>query len=167
MTRGLVIGKFYPPHLGHKFLIDTALAQVDHLDVIVSARPEQTISGELRAQWLREMHPSAHVRVIDDPGRDDDSEFWAQYSLRILGRAPDVVFTSEDYGETYARFLGCRHVMVDRERTRVPISASAIRSAPYAPLGTSRALRPCAFCQARQRGWGGVHRDHDSCPRSR
>lgn len=140
MTRGLVIGKFYPPHLGHKFLIDTALAQVDHLDVIVSARPEQTISGELRAQWLREMHPSAHVRVIDDPGRDDDSEFWAQYSLRILGRAPDVVFTSEDYGETYARFLGCRHVMVDRERTRVPISASAIRSAP---LRHWEHLEPC------------------------
>ncbi|HKT89222.1 MAG TPA: AAA family ATPase [Candidatus Sulfotelmatobacter sp.] len=140
MIRGLVIGKFYPPHRGHKFLIETALAQVDHLDVLICARSDQTISGELRAQWLREIHPRAFVRAIDDPGRDDDSEFWASYTKRLLGRAPDVVFTSEDYGEAYARFLGCRHVMVDRERSHVPVSGRAIRSAP---LDHWEYLEPC------------------------
>jgi HTH-type transcriptional repressor of NAD biosynthesis genes len=140
VTRGLVIGKFYPPHRGHKSLIDTALAQVDHLDVLVCVRPEQTIPGALRVQWLREMHRSACVRAIDDPGKDDDSEFWARYTVQILGSAPDVVFTSEDYGETYARFLGCRHVMVDRERTHVPISARTIRAAP---LRHWEYLEPC------------------------
>ncbi len=140
MTRGLVIGKFYPPHRGHKFLIDTALAQVDHLDVLICARPEQTIPGKLRAQWLRETHPSANVRAIEDPGKDDDSEFWAQYTVRFLGRAPDVVFTSEAYGETFGRFLGCRHVMVDRERVHVAISARAIRAAP---LRHWEYLEPC------------------------
>jgi HTH-type transcriptional repressor of NAD biosynthesis genes len=140
VTRGLVIGKFYPPHRGHKLLIDTALAQVDHLDVLICVRPEQTIPGELRAQWLREMHPSACVRAIDDPGKDDDSEFWAKYTVRILGSAPDIVFTSEDYGETFARFLGCRHVMVDRGRARVTISARAIRAAP---LRHWEYLEPC------------------------
>ena len=140
MTRGLVIGKFYPPHRGHKFLIDTALAVVDHLDVLICVRPEQTISGELRVQWLREMHPSACVWAVDDPGEDDNSEFWAKYTVQILGSAPDVVFTSEDYGETYARFLGCRHVMVDRERTRVTVSARAIRAAP---LRHWEYLEPC------------------------
>lgn len=140
MTRGLVIGKFYPPHRGHKFLIDTALSQVDHLDVLICARPDQTIPGELRAQWLREMHPAACVRAIDDPGEDDDSEFWAEYTVRILGNAPDVVFTSEDYGEAFARFLGCRHVLVDRERTHVPVSARAIRAAP---LRHWEYLEPC------------------------
>lgn len=59
MTCGLVIGKFYPPHRAHKFLIDAALVQVDHLDVLICVRPEQTIPRQLRAQWLREMHPSA------------------------------------------------------------------------------------------------------------
>jgi NadR type nicotinamide-nucleotide adenylyltransferase len=130
VTRGLVIGKFYPPHRGHKFLLDTALAQVDYLDVLICARPEHTISGELRRQWLEEMHPTACVRAIDDPGEGDNSKFWAEYTVQILGYVPDIVFTSEDYGETYARFLGCRHVMVDRERTQVPVSASAIRLAP-------------------------------------
>ena len=130
MTRGVVIGKFYPPHRGHKFLIETALAQVNHLDVLVCARPEQTISGELRRQWLQEIHPAACVRVIDDPGEDDNSKFWAEYTVEILGRAPDVVFSSENYGVDYARFLGCQHVMVDRERKHMPVSASAIRSSP-------------------------------------
>lgn len=140
MTRGLVIGKFYPPHRGHKFLIDTALGQVDHLDVLICARPEQTIPAELRARWLREIHPQTRVRAIDDPGEDDNSEFWARYTVQILGSAPDVVFTSEDYGEAYARFLGCRHIMVDRERTHVPVSARAIRSAP---LRHWEYLEPC------------------------
>jgi HTH-type transcriptional regulator, transcriptional repressor of NAD biosynthesis genes len=140
MTRGLVIGKFYPPHRGHKFLIDSALSQVAHLDVLVCARPEQTIPGELRAQWLQEMHPAARVRAIDDPGEDDNSEFWAQYTMQILGRALDVVFTSEDYGDAFARFLGCSHVMVDRERTHVPVSARAIRAAP---LRHWEYLEPC------------------------
>lgn len=140
MTRGLVIGKFYPPHRGHKFLIDTALAEVDHLDVLICVRPEQTISGELRARWLREMHPSAFVRAIDDPGEDDNSEFWARYTVQILGTAPDVVFTSEDYGEAYARFLGCRHMMVDRNRTHMAVSARAIRAAPLRHWGY---LEPC------------------------
>lgn len=140
MTRGLVIGKFYPPHRGHKFLIETALAQVDHLDLLVCTRAEQTIPGELRAEWLREIHPQAIVRAIDDPGHDDDSHFWAEYTVRFLGRAPDLVFTSEDYGEAYARFLGCRHVMVDRERVHVPVSARAIRSAP---LDCWDFLEPC------------------------
>ncbi len=35
MTRGLVIGKFYPPHRGHKFLIETARSQVDSLVVLI------------------------------------------------------------------------------------------------------------------------------------
>ena len=140
MTLGLVIGKFYPPHRGHKFLIDIALGRVDHLDVLVCSRPEQTIPGELRARWLQEIHPSAFVQAIDDPGEDDNSQFWAEYTVRILGRAPDVVFTSEEYGEAFARFLGCRHVMVDRERTHVPVSARAIRSAP---LRHWEYLEPC------------------------
>jgi HTH-type transcriptional repressor of NAD biosynthesis genes len=140
VTRGLVIGKFNPPHRGHKFLIDTALAQVDHLDVLICVRPEQAISGALRERWLREMHPSACVRAIDDPGQDDNSEFWAKYTVQILGSAPDVVFTSEDYGEPYARFLGCRHRMVDRERTHVPVSARAIGAAP---LRHWEYLEPC------------------------
>lgn len=140
MTRGLVIGKFLPPHRGHKFLIETALAQVDHLDVLICARADHPVPGELRRSWMAEIHPAAHIRAIDDPGEDDNSRFWAEYTLRLLGYAPDIVFSSEDYGEAYARYMGCRHVMVDRVRVHVPISGSAIRRHP---LRNWDFLEPC------------------------
>ena len=37
MTTGVVVGKFRPPHRGHKLLIDTAAASVDRLFVLSSA----------------------------------------------------------------------------------------------------------------------------------
>jgi HTH-type transcriptional repressor of NAD biosynthesis genes len=131
MRRGLVIGKFYPPHRGHKYLIERALSHVDHLDVLVCTRADQSIDGELRRRWLQEIHPAAHVITVEDIGEDDNSEIWAAYTIRILGQSPDVVFTSESYGESYARFLGCEHVEVDRDRQEVPISATQIRAAPF------------------------------------
>lgn len=140
MTRGLVIGKFYPPHRGHKFLIDFALARVDHLDVIVCARPDQTIPGSIRASWLRTIHPKANVIEIADPGHDDDSQFWADHTRKILGYEPDVVFTSEQYGDIYARLLGSTHISVDVERRYAPVSGTQIRLNPIAHLGF---LEPC------------------------
>lgn len=129
---GVVIGKFYPPHRGHKYLIDTAASQVEHLTVIVCGKPEQLLSGELRAAWLREIHPGMTVLAIDDYYPDDDSRLWAELTLGWLGSRPDVVFTSEGYGERYAHFLGCRHVAVDPARLAVPCSGTAVRADPLA-----------------------------------
>ena len=61
---GLVIGKFYPPHRGHKLLIDEAVAQSERAVVIVCGKPTDAIPGELRGQWLQEIHPAADVMVI-------------------------------------------------------------------------------------------------------
>ena len=140
MIRGLVVGKFYPPHRGHKLLIDTAKSQVDHLDVMLCVRPEQSIPGSLRAAWLREIHPEATVIEVDDFGDDDNSERWAAFTKKTLGYVPDLVFTSEAYGDTYARLLGARHVLVDQERLRFPISATRIREDP---LSAWEHLEPC------------------------
>lgn len=129
---GVVIGKFYPPHRGHKYLIDSAAARVDRLTVIVCGKPEQLLGGELRAAWLRAIHPGVRVLAIDDGYPDDDSRLWAELTIGWLGGAPDVVFTSEAYGDTYARHLGCRHVEVDRARRAVPCSGTAIRADPLA-----------------------------------
>jgi len=127
---GLVIGKFYPPHRGHHFLIRTAQSQVDRLTILVCRHDSQEISADLRAAWLREVHPEVHVQVIDDIVPDDDSHGWAEYTKQILGRSPDIVFTSEAYGDLYAHYLGCRHVQVDRARIHIPCSGTAIRADP-------------------------------------
>lgn len=140
-THGLVIGKFYPPHRGHKYLIDTALARCEQVTVIVCWKEGQTISGIERAQWIQTIHPTVHVKLLDDNRlTDDDSKGWAENTLTILGFTPDAVFTSEAYGDAYASYMGCIHVLVDKERTHVPISATMVRSNPvkYAPF-----LEPC------------------------
>ena len=128
---GLVIGKFYPPHLGHQFLIETAIRQSERVVVIVCAKPADTIPGDIRGRWLEEIHPTARVMVIDDRYDENDSRVWARNTVEWLGCAPDAVFTSEDYGEPYARLMGARHVSVDRNRTLVPVSGTAVRHDPY------------------------------------
>lgn len=147
MARGLVIGKFYPPHRGHKYLIDVASAQVDKLDVVLCVRPDQRIPGALRAAWLREIHPAANVVEAADLCDDDNSRRWADYTKQLLGHATDVVFSSEDYGDAFADFLGAKHVKVDRVRAVVPISGSEIRKDPFAHW---QYLEPCVcawFCK--------------------
>lgn len=129
---GLVIGKFYPPHRGHKLLIDTALQQSERVVVIVCERPTDAIPGALRKGWLQEIHPAVEVMLIDDRYDENDSRVWAENTLRWLGRAPDAVFTSEDYGDRYAALMGSKHVQVDRQRARVAISGTAIRRDPFA-----------------------------------
>jgi HTH-type transcriptional repressor of NAD biosynthesis genes len=137
---GVIVGKFYPPHRGHKYLINTASSQVNHLTVIVADKRGQTIPGELRAQWLHEIHPDVTVMVIDDVYPESNSKIWAENTIRWLGSAPDVVFTSEDYGHTYAKELGAKHVQVDKERVHVPICATKIRENPIKYLDF---LEPC------------------------
>jgi NadR type nicotinamide-nucleotide adenylyltransferase len=140
-NKGLIIGKFYPPHRGHKHLIDTGTAACAELTVIVCYKENDSIPGMLRAEWLQRIHP--HVRVLavlDNKLADDDSAGWAIYTKSILGYVPDVVFTSEDYGEPYASFLGCVHVLVDRDRVSVPISGTMIRSNP---IQYAQFLEPC------------------------
>jgi NadR type nicotinamide-nucleotide adenylyltransferase len=136
---GLIVGKFYPPHRGHKFLIDSARARVDELSVIVCRKPGEVPCGGLRANWMREIHPDVRVILIDDTLDSDDSRAWAENSVRVLGYAPDVVFTSEDYGDAFARHLGCEHVQVDRARANVPVSGTRVRADP---LGCWEYLEP-------------------------
>lgn len=139
MTLGFVVGKFYPPHRGHAHLIRTALGQVDRLVVLLPHHPTQTISGELRKAWLEEVHSDCEIHLVPDE-HEDDPVAWAKFTIAHLGRAPDVVFSSEDYGPGFAALLGSRHVMVDRPRATVPVSGRAIRAAPLEHLDF---LEPC------------------------
>lgn len=129
---GVVIGKFLPPHAGHLHLIASAQARVERLSVIVCERPDDPIAGALRRDWLRELCPAARVLLVEDRYDPHDSRLWAELTLGWLGARPDVAFTSEDYGATWAAHLGAAHVLVDRARARFPVSGSAVRADPFA-----------------------------------
>lgn len=137
---GVVIGKFYPPHLGHKYLIDTASSKVNHLSVIICHNDDYKIPGEIRANWLREIHPNVDVMLREDSLPGDDSKRWAEATLSWLGYTPQLVFTSEDYGETYATAMGSQHIPVDKQRKQIPISGTKVWQDPLENLTF---LEPC------------------------
>lgn len=125
--RGLVIGKFYPPHLGHNYLIDAALKASDEVDVLVVDSPAYHLPAEKRREWLQARHPTANVRIIPDINNDDDSVAWAAHTMQFLGYKPDVVYSSEDYGAPWAHYMGAKSVVVDKARHVVPISGTKVR----------------------------------------
>lgn len=133
MTRGLIIGKFYPPHLGHKYLIDTATNNVDQLTVILCGDAKEIIPPELRADWLTTIHPNIQIQVVypaNEAFRKDDPEAWTTATVNWLGFVPDVVYSSEHYADAYTKYLGIRHVCLDKQRVQFPISATQVRNDP-------------------------------------
>jgi HTH-type transcriptional regulator, transcriptional repressor of NAD biosynthesis genes len=139
LKRGLVIGKFYPPHRGHEYLIRRACERVDELHVMVFWRADETIAGELRGTWLRELFPlvKVHVQFAEhrDPYNPGDEVGWQSWIEEICSVYPgkfDFVFSSETYGNELARRLGAEHIMVDQLREVVPISGTRVRENPRA-----------------------------------
>jgi NadR type nicotinamide-nucleotide adenylyltransferase len=136
---GLVIGRFCPPHLGHSHLIARAAEQVDRLVVFVNTRDGEVVPGALRTSWLAQLHPEATViEVHHDLDTDfGDEALWARW-MKLLrsawpgpGDGPDVVFSSEGYGNELARRFGAEAIGVDPGRLTVPVSATMVREAPH------------------------------------
>lgn len=135
-TRGLVLGKFLPPHAGHLHLVRTAARHCDELTVLVCTLDREPIPGALRAAWMRELGAgiAPHVRIVhvtdDVPQTPEEHpafwEIWTELCSRYAGPV-DVVFTSETYGDRLAEVLGARHQLVDLMRQQFPISGTAIR----------------------------------------
>lgn len=139
MSVGLTLGKFAPLHKGHQHLIETALAEMDHLIILIYDQPETTdVPLPVRAGWLRTLYPAAEViECWDGPTRVGDSPEIKQaheaYILgRLAGRKVTHFYSSEFYGEHMGQALGAVNRQVDPQRLSQPISATAIRQAPYA-----------------------------------
>lgn len=138
MSTGLIIGKFLPPHRGHLHLIEYARARVDHLTVLICSLKSEPIPGDRRFRWLSELCPGVDVQHLTDENPSyphEHPDFWTIWVASIrqfLPTGPDVVFTSEDYGDELSRRLGARHDLCDPERRAVPVSGSAVRENPYA-----------------------------------
>ena len=138
MLTGFLLGKFMPLHRGHMYLIEYARERVDHLTVLVCSLKKEPIPGELRYQWVRGLYPDVNVQHCDDeipsyPHEHPDFwEIWHRTIRRFVPVGPDIVFTSETYGDPLAEILGARHVCVDLDRARFPVSGAAVRDDPLA-----------------------------------
>lgn len=139
---GVTLGKFAPLHRGHQHLIETALAEVDHLVVLVYDAPEVTdVPLPVRAGWVRVLYPEAEViEVWDGPSAVGDApELMRRHeacAMRALGaRRVHRFYSSEFYGEHMSRALGAVDRRVDPERSRVPVSGTRVRADPYGLRG--------------------------------
>jgi HTH-type transcriptional repressor of NAD biosynthesis genes len=160
---GLVVGKFSPLHYGHEYLLNTAIDQCEDVVVISYSKPEfRHCEYKNRQMWFDERYPkdkfpNVRVLVIDPnawfeiapgfeyevPGNRDPElnhrDFCATILLHHLHTSVDAVFSSEEYGDGFAKYLTdyfhgelgsnriVEHVNVDQNRQFMPISGTAIR----------------------------------------
>jgi HTH-type transcriptional regulator, transcriptional repressor of NAD biosynthesis genes len=135
---GLVVGRFDPPHLGHSYLVESALADCERLVVYVNSRiTTDAVPGDVRAGWLAELHPAAEVRLVRHDLDTDfaDEALWAMWMAMFREHwpheaGPHAVFSSDPYIDELARRFDARPVVVDAARATVPVSATLVRTAP-------------------------------------
>jgi NadR type nicotinamide-nucleotide adenylyltransferase len=132
---GLVIGKFYPPHAGHHFLIRAAADACEQLTVVVMAADVESIPLAARVGWIEAAHPGVRVAgVVDNlPVDYDSAEIWAGHValMRSALTAPvDAVFSSEPYGAELARRFDAAPVVLDVGRETFAVSGTAVRADP-------------------------------------
>lgn len=140
---GLVLGKFYPYHLGHKYLIESALKQSLQVYVMVCSLENEDIPGYLRYRWIKNDYAkNSRVHVIwcrdEMPQTPDECEskdqFYNNYwvpAVYLRIKELDVVFTSESYGDEFAQYLGVEHVLVDIDRKKYSVSGTLVRNNPF------------------------------------
>src|SRR5687767_2750518 len=138
-TRGLTLGKFAPLHRGHQHLIDTALAEVDELVVIIYDAPETTsVPLSVPAGWLRRLYPQVEVvEAWDGPTVVGDAPESRQAHERYVIERLKIghvthFYSSEFYGDHMSRALGAVDRRVDPARATVPTSGTQVRADPYA-----------------------------------
>lgn len=131
---GFVLGKFCPLHLGHQYLIATAMEMVERLYIVVDNIMDDVIPVEQRMKWVRQEYPDAIVMTQPSPlpQYPEDTPFfwdiWREVLLSLLPDKIDAVFASETYGERLAEELRADFIMVDCDRKHVPVSATAVRA---------------------------------------
>lgn len=154
--QGIVIGKFAPLTLGHINLINIAATECDHLTVIVShdnrwlakqsTRDQRILTLKNRVRWLNQIYkdiPHISIKYIVEDEVPEFPNGWkgycglleeVMYMEVIKPQTTSIaIFSSEpSYTENYAKYLPyITHVVVDSERTKVPISATEIRENLY------------------------------------
>lgn len=139
MKRGLVIGKFLPPHKGHVALLDFAAKQCDELIVSISDAKDDVIDPALRLNWLKHLFkdkPAIRFYLLEDNfdnvqlPLEERTKVWAEVIHKTYPPV-DFVYSSEAYGQPFAKHLSAKHVSFDADRKQIPVSASQIRKSPF------------------------------------
>jgi HTH-type transcriptional regulator, transcriptional repressor of NAD biosynthesis genes len=136
MIRGFITGSFRPFHKGHEALIDYAKANCDELTILITTLPDEVIPYKYRLKWVLSTYlDDPQIQIVADTVKEPKltgdalSIWWGMYVTQKFGQF-DRVFTSEEYGWTFAESMGAVHFPFDKARAQVPVSATAIREKP-------------------------------------
>lgn len=130
---GLTLGKFAPFHKGHQLLVETALAEVDELFVMVYETDLSFVPLQVRAGWIKTLYPTVTIiEAWDGPaGYGDTPEIMREQEEYILkkldGRKITHFYSSEFYGDHVSKALHAKDRRVDVARMEVPISGTSLR----------------------------------------
>ena len=131
MTTGVYIGKFYPFHNGHGYVIEEAVKQLDKLIILICWEDGQTIPLELRVKqiedWCKSKNILHKVEIdecldslkigveYDGESRHDLSKVWSDYlmSRYVFDNITHFV-GSEPYVKLMADFQKINHLTFDR-----------------------------------------------------
>lgn len=133
MKTGFTIGKFAPFHKGHKYLIDTAIKQMDEFYVVVYDTPQFNIDINTKIKWIQNEFPNVKIlKAFNSPkryGLDDESvNIQMNYLTNIIKDIKVTHFySSEEYGEYVSKYLNIQNVLVDPNREKYNIRARNIR----------------------------------------
>lgn len=105
-VHGLVVGRFLPPHAGHAALVRRALAACGRVTVCLLPGPAGGPADEARADWLRELHPTADVVVAAGDGDAAAVEGRAALVREAVGTGPARLFGCGERDAALARRLG-------------------------------------------------------------
>ncbi len=134
LKTGLTLGKFAPFHKGHQYLVETALAEVDRLYVLVYHTDLISVPLQVRAGWIKALYPEVTIiEAWDGPeGYGDTPEIKKVQEDYILKKLDGIKIThfysSEFYGDHVSKALGAVDRRVDEPRSFVPISGTRVRA---------------------------------------
>jgi len=128
---GAILMTALPPSIGHEALVRFGAEYMSHLDghlvVIMGVLPNEPGRRADHFEALRSCFGSYRnvhfsLQFSNDPqgpsGPDDDA-FWAHWVKVIMGhigKTPDYLFSSEQYGFRMAQALDCQHIPFDPGR---------------------------------------------------
>ena len=128
-----------PLHFGHIALIRFAASQCDELIVSMTYKPNDPIDGPLRFGWIQEyfkhdpkIKPNISLDDFDQESLpiEERMKLWVEF-IKKKFQPIDMIFSSEEYGDLFAKELGVQHVSFDLRRKLTPVSSSKIRHEPF------------------------------------
>ena len=143
---GLFVGKFMPPHIGHKQAILNASKLCEQLIVLVCYEPNITQAEctkynlppmplDLKFDWLTlefRDYPNISILKLDETGMPPFPTGWEAWSKSVQQTVHahiDVIFGSEiNYSNGYhTYFPNSNYVLQDIDRKEINISSTMIR----------------------------------------